>query len=56
MNEMPEFNGWQGVRAFGAGALGETWEIVRDDGFGSAEHGALKIISILILELLHECL
>ena len=50
MNEMPEFNGWQGVRAFGAGALGETWEIVRDDGFGSAEHGALKIISIAASE------
>ena len=56
MNEMPEFNGWQGIRALGAGRCGETYEIERDDGFGTAEHGALKIISILILELLHECL
>ena len=46
MNELPEFNGWQGVRALGAGRCGETYEIVRDDGFGAAEHGALKIISI----------
>ncbi len=46
MNELPEFNGWQGVRALGAGRCGETYEIVRDDGFGTAEHGALKIISI----------
>ena len=46
MNEMPEFNGWQGIRALGAGRCGETYEIERDDGFGTAEHGALKIISI----------
>ena len=46
MNELPEFNGWQGVRALGTGRCGETYEIVRDDGFGTAEHGALKIISI----------
>ena len=46
MNELPEFNGWQGVRALGAGRCGETYEIVRDDGFGTAEHGALKIVSI----------
>ena len=46
MNELPEFNGWQGVRALGAGRCGETFEIERDDGFGAAEHGALKLISI----------
>lgn len=46
MNELPEFNGWQGVRALGAGRCGETFEIERNDGFGAAEHGALKIISI----------
>ena len=46
MNELPEFNGWQGTRALGAGRCGETFEIERDDGFGAAEHGALKLISI----------
>ena len=46
MNELPEFNGWQAVRALGTGRCGETYEIVRDDGFGVAEHGALKMISI----------
>lgn len=50
MNDFPEFNGWQGVRALGAGRCGETYEIVRDDGFGAAEHGALKIISIAASE------
>ena len=35
MNELPEFNGWQGVRALGAGRCGETYEIVRDDGFAA---------------------
>ena len=34
------------MRALGAGRCGETYEIVRDDGFGTAEHGALKIVSI----------
>ena len=36
MNEFPEFNGWQGVRALGAVRCGETYEILRDDGFGVA--------------------
>ena len=42
----PEFNGWQAVRSLGSGACGETFEIDRDDGFGLAEHGALKVLHV----------
>lgn len=41
-----EFNGWQAVRPLGGGVCGETYEIVRDDGFGVVEHGALKVLSV----------
>ena len=46
MNEYPEFNGWQAVRSLGTGHCGESFEITRDDGFGLAERGALKIVEI----------
>lgn len=42
----PEFNGWQAVRSLGTGSCGETFEIFRDDGFGLAEHGALKVLHV----------
>lgn len=42
----PEFNGWQAVRSLGSGSCGETFEIFRDDGFGLAEHGALKVLHV----------
>lgn len=44
--DYPEFNGWQAVRPLGSGSCGETFEIFRDDGFGLAEHGALKVLHV----------
>lgn len=44
--DYPEFNGWQAVRSLGSGSCGETFEIFRDDGFGLAEHGALKVLHV----------
>lgn len=44
--DYPEFNGWQAVRSLGGGSCGETFEIFRDDGFGLAEHGALKVLHV----------
>ena len=45
-NNYPEFNGWQAVHSLGSGSCGETFEICRDDGFGLAEHGALKVLHV----------
>lgn len=45
-NKYPEFNGWQAVHSLGSGSCGETFEICRDDGFGLAEHGALKVLHV----------
>lgn len=44
--DYPEFNGWQTVRSLGSGSCGETFEIFRDDGFGLAEHGVLKVLHV----------
>ena len=45
-NNYLEFNGWQAVHSLGSGSCGETFEICRDDGFGLAEHGALKVLHV----------
>ena len=35
MNGYPNFNDWRATRVIGSGKLGQTFEVVRSDGFGS---------------------
>lgn len=46
MNGYPQYNDWRTMRVVGTGKLGQTFEIMRNDGFGAAEQGALKVIRV----------
>ena len=46
MNGYPQFNGWRATRLIGAGKVGQTFEVVRSDAFGTTEQGALKVIRV----------
>ncbi|MBQ9044968.1 MAG: Ig-like domain-containing protein [Oscillospiraceae bacterium] len=46
MNEYPQFNDWRATRSLGTGKVGETFEIVRSDSFGTTEQGVLKLIRV----------
>lgn len=46
MNGYPNFNDWRATRVIGSGKLGQTFEVVRSDGFGTPEQGVLKVIRI----------
>ena len=46
MSEYPRFNDWRVTRPLGTGKVGQTYEIERDDGFGTAERGVLKVIRV----------
>ena len=46
MNGYPQYNDWRTTRVIGTGKLGQTFEIVRSDGFGTSEQGVLKVIRI----------
>ena len=46
MNDFPQFNDWRATRLIGSGKVGNTYEIVRSDGFGGYEKGVLKLIRV----------